>query len=723
MREKTLRILMGVALITLGVARPAAPESKSNVAPDRSELTVGPPFDPRGAYIPWRRIGLLRKGSNECPPVPNWQQEPLVDLNPRSHGREVSAGDRVLLKKLGLDRFCVYTSTTDRPGPFQAPPGLTTVEDRMAVSISAPPESLDERVAPVLIRQFRYQTGASILPFKPEQKPTVQITFIDSEPTGPIVFKARPGSQHGYTVMHLARELVCSSPADFPNHCAATLMSQRALNYYSVVPRIDSAVDQGGYTGTIVDLARAISLEVLTWQPTGSAKHLILNLSLGWDGEGLGDLDAREPSVQAVYRALRLAAKKGILVIAAAGNRRGGSPDSTLPVLPAAWELRRPGIWPWIRNSKLIYAVGGVDWQGLPLTNARRGGLPRRVAYGDHAVTEVENHITGIYTGTSISTAVVSSVAAVIWHLRPELRPDQVMGLIDRSAEALPTRADFYPWHHFAPPPEIQRVSLCKAVTAACGPGIGSCSPLAELPRCSRWTPEPPALGWLFPNDQAEPTSMYKLASPPASFTPPCNSIMQLMTESGEVPSAPCPTDQFGSVSSQPWVLPQPGDDPCPGCMLFPPPPDRSALLPFASSATEASYKTDPTSYTLKLEIAKLKEFAISTASGMNVQRTKAKLISVALDIDCFAHGRLVKRTTYPIAFDKTPGVLQTVGGFGDGASLWGCRAQLNFVVEKEDGTRMSVQNPVALDPEPLRPYDRAGVASPPAGVLNGPGR
>ena len=50
----------------------------------------------------------------------------------------------------------------------------------------------------------------------------------------------------------------------------------------------------------------------------------------------------------------------------------------------------------------------------MPLPNYRHGGRPRRVAYGDHAVTAVGDGITPIhtpiYTGTSVSAAVVSAV-------------------------------------------------------------------------------------------------------------------------------------------------------------------------------------------------------------------------------------------------------------------------------------------------------------------------
>ncbi len=723
MRGRLFHVLIGAVLVAFGAAGSAAPAPKPQPQPYNrpydSKLVVGPPMDPRGAYIDWRRIGVRREGSRECPPAPpGWRQDPLFDRIsgtsgqqesylygrqvPDTSGRQVSARDRALLRKLGLDRFCAYTAETAPPAPFQEPAGLTTAEDRMAVSISA---ALDRRVVPALANQFRDQTHAVSLSLR--ETPRVQITFIDSEPTGPISFHARPGSRHGYTVMHLARELVCSSAAGPSDRCADRLRSRRALNYYSMVPRIESPADQGGYAGTIFELASAISEEVLDWQPTRDREHLILNLSLGWDGEGLGDLKAREPSVQAVYKALRFAAQKGVLVIAAAGNRRGGSPGSRLPVLPAAWELRRPSAWPFAWCHKLVYAVGGVDGQGLPLPNARRGGFPKRVAYGDHAVVEVDGEPTGIYTGSSVSTAVVSATAAMVWHLRPNLRADQLMKLIDHAErKPLRARADFYPWRHILPPPRVQRVSLCAAVKRACGPGAGPCPRLAELPKCPDWRSTSPALKSLFPNDTPEPLTTYRPASNPPSFIPPCERSTRLLSEGGDVPSAPCPTDQFSSVTSQPWVLPQPGDDPCPGCMLFPPPTSRTLL----------TSGTDTPSYTLKFEIAAPR----FRAGGIELSHTN--LESATLDIDCFGTGGTFHRMTYPLEFYSEPGMLQTMGGFGDGRSLRDCRAQINFVVGVGEA-RMSVQNPVVIDPEPYSPATRAGDARSLAGVLPGPGR
>jgi hypothetical protein len=53
---------------------------------------------------------------------------------------------------------------------------------------------------------------------------------------------------------------------------------------------------------------------------------------------------------------------------------------------------------------------------------------------------------------------------------------------------------------------------------------------------------------------------------------------------------------------------------------------------------------------------------------------------------------------TYRIRFNPTGTGVLSIPNLSAGNSLEGCTAQLNFVVEDENG-RMSVQNPVVVDP------------------------
>src|SRR4029077_11974147 len=441
----------------------------------------------------------------------------------------------VEIQELGLDRFCVYTPKAGSNRPFVAPPGLTAARDRLSISSSSSSSSPDvvegspltsnsNAVEGLLAQEFRDQTGS--LPSPLPGPPNVQIIFVDSQPDGSLPNKPPQGSRHGFTVAHLAQELVCDG------HCAAPVAAQRALNFDDPGQTAGPlSGHKGGSIGTITDLGNAIIAAVHQRAP---GKNLILNLSIGWDGEApldglktdLGALTVSEleTSVQFVHLALQWAARKGVLVIAAAGNRRGGSLNDThWPTLPAAWELRSPSGSS--SGSKLIYAVGGVDWQGLPLPNSRTNGLPIRVAYGDHATVLVKDHhhaaYTTVYTGTSVSTAVVSAAASMIWHLRPHLRPAEVMEMIDPSGEVQDARAEFYPGSNSTPPPtapQIREISLCAAVKAAVGPTL-QCGPLNH---------QPPALSSLLSQSESGvPFHTTEFTSP---LTLPCHPGTLLLT-------------------------------------------------------------------------------------------------------------------------------------------------------------------------------------------------
>jgi hypothetical protein len=695
MRSKVFCVLLGVGFGILGAGcqmfrGPKGDVSTGGSCPfptDPKELVI----DPRNGDVLTRWIGLRSLRSKGCPEVKGWRGEPLL-----SPALAKSRDDFALITELGLDRFCVYTPQPGSYRPFVAPPDLKASMDRLAISMAGedlvPGSPLTDmshlnRVDQALSKEFLLQAGqlppdSSLL----SGPPNVQITFLDTEPDGPLASSppTPPGSQHGFAVAHLAQDLVCKA-GDGP--CAATILNKRALNYGD--PKslgTPLAPDQRGSVGLVSDLTVAITEAVLA-RPKG--KRLILNLSIGWDGEtdldGKDTLD-RDTPAQSVYGALQLALRKHVLVIAAAGNRRGGRlDDSNWPILPAAWDL-----WPSGRQSKLIYAVGGVDWQGLPLPNSRTNALPVRVAYGDHATVKVGNDpaaYTTVYTGSSVSTAVVSATAAMIWHLRPDLTPAQVMGLIDGSGETLKARADFYPGSQSPSPPPappIREISLCAAVKVACSKSGLNCSTPACPPQH-----QPPALSALLSQeDPGSGTPFEPAVLPPASL-PPCYQGTVLLTAGDSVSQPICPTDQYGSVSAQPWVLPQPGDDPCPNCALVPGPPKLSA----AAVANLSARTPAPQLYQL----------AISVSPSW---LTKISSITTAmLDIDCFDPGTMkMKRTTYPVEVPMTgpsaPNPLAwTVFRLGDGNSLNNCRAQLNLVID-ENGSKRSIQNPVVVDPD-----------------------
>jgi subtilase family protein len=597
MQSKVLCVLLGVAL--------------GSTLPGAAATTQKPPFHKETQnnalsplYIEKRYVGLLKTGRQSCPEVPGWHAEKLLDEAFRPAGRKTwereqeeqptlpyaaaalppkaiadrQAADPTLLHELGLDKFCVYTAS-GTAGAFAKPPGLIkAARDRMGLSAAGHVPSLGkigDQIWPTLADEYVRQLGK--VQFSKTATPAVRLVFIDTQPTGEGLPERPSRSWHGYSMAHLARQLLCGDPA---TPCAVQFATRLALryDYYNkdmIFSPDDPGKDAGGSLGRISDLATAIVAEVDHWRRQDPDKKLILNLSVGWDGElheagRKADLDIRkasklDPASLAVYKALRYARRRGALVIAAAGNRRGGPEESTWPLLPAAWELRRPSWLPFGLGPKRVYAVGGIDWQGLPLSISRFGGKPRRVAYGDHAVARIaEDESTRIYTGTSVSTAVVSAIAAALWQLRPELRPGGVMRRMARSGEPLDSRADFYAWKPLAKligPPHLRRMSLCRSVLAVCGPDGATC-PALETIDCQLWKHPFTDLSWI--------------QRPPAID---CK-------DGGQ--TAESPVQKYPGLWSLPAIVgTQPPENPCQSCTIVPDPPTAgSAGAPTSSSAS-----------------------------------------------------------------------------------------------------------------------------------------
>jgi hypothetical protein len=135
------------------------------------------------------------------------------------------------------------------------------------------------------------------------------------------------------------------------------------------------------------------------------------------------------------------------------------------------------------------------------LANARENGMPRRAAYGASGVVPalIPGHSTQMYTGTSVATAVVSSIAAIVWDTLPGRNPAEIMSLIERSGDDLTAR-DFNVRTNFffgasnlfrgEPPPPVRRISLCPALKAACAElGTEPGCPLQPETKCRTWEP------------------------------------------------------------------------------------------------------------------------------------------------------------------------------------------------------------------------------------------
>lgn len=476
------------------------------------------------ACAEWRWIAVRSPQAEACPEIPGWESpRPLfappadakADENRDGYEKEKVSGETSEALRQ-LERFCVYeTGKRLRSSPL--PPNengklVRVDQDCAAISVAG-----TEWVP--FSESFLDQAGKPEDRLEIKNRGGVRLAFLDTHPTGVGAPAERPKgelfSEHGYTLAHMARNLICSPP-EKSDECAALITTRLALPIQKFHPKSRGKTEirprQGGGIGTQGDLAKAIQDEVDAWQQDlereGAPQKLVLNLSVGWDGELFGDLDQEEVAnlragTQAVYWALRYASSfDEVLVLAAAGNAcKTCEKKSVGPLLPAAWEEKAPmeetrrG-----PQKQLVFAVGGVDAAGKTLANARENGMPRRAAYGASGVVPalVPCHSTQMYTGTSVATAVVSSIAAIVWDTLPNRDPGGIMRLIEDSGDDLTAR-DFNVRTNFffrastlgpIEPPPVRRISLCPALKAACAElGAEPGCPLQPETECKTWEP------------------------------------------------------------------------------------------------------------------------------------------------------------------------------------------------------------------------------------------
>ncbi|HEX9942743.1 MAG TPA: S8/S53 family peptidase [Thermoanaerobaculia bacterium] len=614
MRRHFLWITVLILLGLNACATYPVPRSPAN------RLPIAAAIDTSKACATWRWIGIKSHPDAKCPKVPGWSVSPLFGrkdpsqqrLLEQCYAKNIQVPDPEVIQE--LNRFCVYEiadpakTWRDLPFPPAVSPELVRF-DQDCAALSSSGMDLEAKTWKPLFEHFLSQAGHLETPPGIGKQPGVRLAFLDTEPTRTRVPNEDDPrrSQHGYTLAHFARHLVCDSKTQ--KGCAARITTQLALPIVRFDPDsltiTESDEEQGGFVGTWSDLAEAIDSEVFSWRQ-GPEKHLVLNLSVAWDGKLFGGLSEERiagmrAGTQAVYRALQYAEGYGALVLAAAGNQRYGPNPGSGPLLPAAWErggkeesCSEPPSRP------LLYAVGGVQTDGFPLANARRDGLPRRVAYADHAVVASfdPDKRTTMYTGSSVATAVASSIAAVVWNAHPDLDAHQVMEILDKSGDVLDgsgdvprVTADFWFGAEETPSavsrPLVHRLSLCSALAeAACAPTDASCRARFN---CYPWRQERPILSSIIMDAGAD---VDPATSELRSIPLPCKA--ERLFYKGTSPQPPlCPSDQFAGITSQPWLFPQPEDNPCPNCVVIPPP------RQFAALGTSLELSAPSTSYTL----------------------------------------------------------------------------------------------------------------------------
>ncbi|HVT58400.1 MAG TPA: S8 family serine peptidase [Thermoanaerobaculia bacterium] len=591
-----------------------------NGAPSKAERRLPLPLTLQAAAAracaTGRWVGVPRPGSRECPQLgEGWIGRPLYDLPmPDRYGD--AAGEAAQAQSAGPELICLYQHQGDggpTPPPPPSPDLIRLDQDCAAMVPTSAQDDLEEMSFQLLHSHFKKQVGyVDQLPEVPT--PPVRLSFLDTQPTGvgaPITDeKNQHREEHGYTLAHLGRELVCGGrpPGDEKiGKCAAQITTRLALPVVAYDPKhnvIEKDEVKGGYFGTIGDLAKAIVDEVRDWDDCrrspgrkgcfGKEQHLVLNLSVGWDGELFGGRDEAKACelkapMQAVYGALRYARARGVLVIAAAGNNRAGSRRAAGPLLPAAWESKLEF------GEPLVYAAGGLQADGRQLVSSRPQSMPLRGAFADHVVAEDGGgaHLRAL-TGTSVAAAVVSSVAAVVWHYRPELNRADVMSLLSRPKAGLQLGAPDFPLGSAGA--HAERVMLCNALCEACRPGncpapwsvektcLDNCAYAAEESNFAADLYR--AIAPFTPNHAPLDASTFRALQP----VPLVCSSSDIRYDGGRAPDDPCPGDEVLSIADVPWVYPQPECNPCPTCTGGGGrPPGGVALASLSSAPPQAS--------------------------------------------------------------------------------------------------------------------------------------
>jgi hypothetical protein len=437
--------------------------------------------------------------------------------------------------------FCAYKWTDARSLPqrrdFEA---IGAVPDRPLLTASTSPAGgapkLPDTVSEPLLKMFqKLAMGAPRAAMKQallghaartKAKPglPVKVAVIDATPTKKGL-AAPDRTLHGFSVMRTVGQLACDD-ADSAA-CAEQVVAQLAL---PIVGETEGDATEdfegGGRTGTFTHLFDAIERALAAWKP--SEQHLVINFSVGWDPV---KADPDDPNVERIKAQLERATCMGALIVAAAGNYSG----STGPVFPAAFETlqapsgdacakfkldgaglaARPGKTKGPKDktppyAPLVHSVGAVDALDQRLLVNRRWGQPRLAALGASVMVPGPAGVpyTPPLDGTSMSSAIVSGIAAAVWTARPDLDAAGVMQAIydggvkldpgqpSHRAQTEYCQGEAYgPCHRWP----VRRAYLCGALANALPGEKISCdsSPPAatELPRWpaagSRAAPKP----------------------------------------------------------------------------------------------------------------------------------------------------------------------------------------------------------------------------------------
>lgn len=564
------RLLLALALVSCNDPSALAPGDAPSFA-----LVSGDGLDLSDAELPGRYI-LRRALGKDCTDVlpTGWTVEPLFDAD--AHG---------FLPPF-LRRYCVLeldptAASPDLPSTFAvygtAEPDVLAVAAMGGIPTGA-------QLGQSFLQQVRPFPNYTAVPAYP-----AWLTLVDTSPTftpgDPNAWQQAGTYDHGQRLATLALRATCdgvTTPTSTPD-CVVDIGTELAVawNMTTSGPMRSSA---GGVMGSPADLARAIERAVVAWQDAPSAGPLVLNLALGWHRESTGeDLATATPAVLAVYEALLHASCKDALVTAAVGqiDTPWGEPQSEEPLLPAWWETKSApsaatcsaalGAW-WTAAdvargastspyTPLIYGISAYDVSYVTLANQRPGSTTPHAAPG--AQLDYYNAALGGFTtpisGTSASSAMVASAAAVIRSHRPLLDAHEVMEVLRNASATSGTPAEFCN-NPTAGCDDTHYISVCESLVSTCA--AGGCPPTYTAAACAAI----PTAAPITPTGSAFPDTF----SLTGGSTGTCvYSGANWTTNIGISPTVGCPQDDLYGASALPITLPQPPGGECPACPAF----------------------------------------------------------------------------------------------------------------------------------------------------------
>lgn len=172
----------------------------------------------------------------------------------------------------------------------------------------------------------------------------------------------------------------------------------------------------------------------------------VINASVGvvqWE-HGLTD-----DTLEDLADAIRFALKHNVVVVCAAG------PSVSPPPFPGTWSV----LW----DFRGLIAAGGTDRHDRKAACSPTGNFISVTAPSDGVLTtfpRAQGRLYGTFGGTSAAAPHVSGLAALVRSLRPNLRPHEVKGLIQRCADRL-GGGEYHPDYGYG------RINVFKTVMAA----------------------------------------------------------------------------------------------------------------------------------------------------------------------------------------------------------------------------------------------------------------